>query len=533
MTLPPRITASTGGPPPGSPRTRSLLRRLCAVLLPVLVAGGLVRTAAPPDRAAGRLAAPNPIVRENQLPGGREWQPVGLQNAPVDRLFADEASVLDQEDVEVWERTPIDGYADRVSVELGGTIQLYVSTTAPRYDLLVHRMGWYDGEGARQVHEAYALPGREQPAPPPDPVTGMVAAGWELSYSLPIPQDWTSGVYLVRLVANNEVHDIGYIVFVVRDDTQPADFVYQLPLNTYQAYNNWGGKSLYDHSSPGGRANKVSFDRPYAKWNGAGRLFDWDLPMIRWLEREGYNVTYITDVDAHTGTGYLPGRRALLVAGHSEYWSREMRDTWEAARDAGTSLAFFSANTAYWQVRYESAADGQPNRVLVCYKDAALDPLMGVDNSRVTVQWRNAVVGRPENALLGIMWDGQMPPFNDYPYIVKQANHWIFEGTGAESGQAWSRIVGYEYDRAHDNGLTPRDLVVLSESPVRDREGRTSVSHSSYYRQGGMVFTAGTIDWSWGLDDSRMAGQVHPGIQRMTANVLNAFRDGAPPGSGG
>src|SRR5262249_4618723 len=134
MTLPPRTTASTSGPPPGSPRTRSLLLRLCAVLLPVLVAGGLVRTAAPPQPAPGRLADPKPFGRENQRPGGREWQPVGLQNAPVDRLFADEASVLDQEDVEVWERTPIDGYADRVSVEPGGTIQLYVSTTAPRYD---------------------------------------------------------------------------------------------------------------------------------------------------------------------------------------------------------------------------------------------------------------------------------------------------------------------------------------------------------------------------------------------------------------
>jgi hypothetical protein len=517
----------------GGQRARSRLTRLCAALLPMLFVAACLSAAAPPTSPTSHSSADNPIVYENRLPGGRAWEPVSRRERTlpgVPHASAEATARRSQSQaVEEWERTPIDGYADRVSVEPGGTIELYVSTTAPRYDLLVHRMGWYDGAGAHQVHEAYAQPGREQPVPAPDPQTGMIAANWERSYSLTIPPEWPSGVYLVRLVANNEEKSIGYIVFVVRDDRQVADFVYQLPLNTYQAYNNWGGKSLYDHSSPGGRANKVSFDRPYAKWNGAGRFFDWDYPMIRWLEREGYDVTYTTDVDTHAGTTYLPGRRALIVAGHSEYWSREMRDTWEAARDAGTSLAFFSANTAYWQMRYEPSADGRPNRVVVCYKDVALDPLMVEDRSRVTVQWRNPVVGRPENALLGIMWDGQMPPFSDYPYIVKQANHWIFERTGAEPGQAWSRIVGYEYDKADNNGLTPPNLVVLSESPVADLSGRQSVSHSSYYQQGGMVFTAGTIDWAWALDDSRIAGHVDSRIQRVTANVLNAFRQGAPP----
>ena len=124
--------------------------------------------------------------------------------------------------------------------------------------------------------------------------------------------------------------------------------------------------------------------------------------MVRWLEREGYNVTYVTDVDAHADTRWLPVRRALLSVGHDQYWSKEMRDNWEAARDVGRSLGFFGGNAAYWQVRYEASARGAPNRVLVGYREARLDPLTGVDNSRVTVAFRSDVVRRPENALLGV-----------------------------------------------------------------------------------------------------------------------------------
>jgi hypothetical protein len=113
--------------------------------------------------------------------------------------------------------------------------------------------------------------------------------------------------------------------------------------------------------------------------------------------------------------------------------------------------------------------------------------------------------------------------------VVKAADHWIFEGTDARPGEAWSAIVGYEYDRVHDNGATPPGLVVLSESPVVDINDVASVSNSSYYRKGGMVFAAGTVNWAWGVDDWRLPGLVDPRIQRVTANVLRAFRQGGPP----
>src|SRR5262249_8668127 len=163
-------------------------------------------------------------------------------------------------------------------------------------------------------------------------------------------------------------------------------------------------------------------------------------------------------------------------------------------------------------VRYEPSADGRDNRVLVCYKAAALDPLNGQDNSRVTVNWRSPPVNRPENAVIGIMWEERVNFVNAFPYVVKAADHGIFEGTGAEPGQGWIEVVGYGYDRVVNNGASPSDLVVLAESPVVNSRGEASTANSIYYRRGGMVFAAGTIDWAWGLDDSRVPGRVDPRI---------------------
>jgi hypothetical protein len=510
---------------------------LLAVLALALLLGG-----ARPPRAAGQVvpptlgapvsAAENPIALENQRPGGTQWQRVSPA-PPRTGLDHPEGNTPDEgtapSEVERWEPPVISGYADRVSVVAGDTIRFFVSTSAPAYDLSINRMGWYGGTGGREVHRAFGQVGTPQPVPTPDPEASLAAANWLPSYSLVVPYGWVSGVYLVRLLATNEARDVGYILFVVRDDNQAADFVYKLPVNTYQAYNNWGGKSFFRYNSTGGPATKVSFDRPYSQWDGAGQFFDWDYPMIRWLEREGYNVTYITDVDAHAGTGWLAGRRALLSVGHDQYWSKEMRDNWEAARDVGRSLGFFGGNAAYWQVRYEPSARGAAHRVLVSYREARLDPLTGVDHSRVTVAFRSEIVKRPENALLGVQWEGSTGFNATFPYVVQAADHWIFAGTGAAPGQAWSAVVGGELDRAVQNATTPPGLVVLSASPVMDLQGQPAVANSAYYRQGGMVFTAGTVDWAWGLDDWRQAGLVDPRIQRVTANVLDAFRQGRPP----
>ena len=204
----------------------------------------------------------NPIVRENRQPGSRDWEApvsptVSAAYAAADLPSRDDVAFSPAESgggLDAWTPPLISGYADRVSVAPGGTIRFYISTTAAYVDLVVLRMGWYGGEGGRTMHTAYALPGIAQPVPTPEPETGLVAANWQPSYTLDIPPDWPSGVYLVRLLAYdaplaNEPLDVGYILFVVRDDRQVADIVYKVAVNTYQAYNNWGGKSLYTFNS--------------------------------------------------------------------------------------------------------------------------------------------------------------------------------------------------------------------------------------------------------------------------------------------
>ena len=127
----------------------------------------------------------------------------------------------------------------------------------------------------------------------------------------------------------------------------------QAGASTWQAYNGWGGGSLYPFNSPGGnRAAKVAFDRPVDR-HALMRAFEWDAPLVMFLERSGYDLAYQADLDTARDPATLQGRHAILVAGHNEYWAKTVRDGFDRARAAGTSLAFFGANAAYWQVRYE------------------------------------------------------------------------------------------------------------------------------------------------------------------------------------
>ncbi len=206
-------------------------------------------------------------------------------------------------------------------------------------------------------------------------------------------------------------------MFVVRDDARPSDLVFQSSVTTFAAYNNWGGKSLYAFNSAGGPAHKVSFDRPYAmapygiRLDGAGDfLRRWEYNALRWLEREGYDVTYITDVDTHERGDALLRHRVFLSIGHDEYWSWAMRDHVEAARDRGINLVFLGANASFWQIRFEPGPDGAPNRTIVGYKDAATheDPLAidsdPANDHLVTGRWRDPPVSRSEASMIGVMY---------------------------------------------------------------------------------------------------------------------------------
>src|SRR5438034_4619349 len=251
---------------------------------------------------------------------------------------------------------------------------------------------------------------------------------------------------------------------------------------------------------------------------------------VRWMEKSGDGGTYSTDVDTHTNGSRLLNYRGLLSVGHDGYWSKPMYDAVIAARDAWVNLAFFGADAAAWEVRFEPSSSGVPNRVLVCYRDATIDPI--TDPSLKTVQWRDPPLNRPEQTLIGVQYTGGSVPWNNgayVPYVVTNSGSWVYAGTGFRDGDSVPGIVGYEADRRFGQYPLPNAVngtyTLLLSSPFPSNASTSDFSNSSIYQapSGAWVFASGTIGWSYALDNYSLANAVDPRIQQTTANILNRF----------
>ena len=266
-------------------------------------------------------------------------------------------------------------------------MQFKIDTPATAYHLDIYRMGYYGGDGARKVatvQPSVPLP-QSQPACDNDTTTGLIDCGnWAVSASWDVPADATSGIYFAKLVRDDGTAGSSHIVFVVRDDAGRSDILFQTSDTTWEAYNQYGGNSLYV-GGPGtdpDRAYKVSYNRPFTTRDTSPEdwVFNAEYPMVRWLERNGYDVSYFTGVDSATRGSLIQTHKTFLSVGHDEYWSGPQRANVEAARDAGVNLAFFSGNEIFWKTRWENGTDGSATdpRTLVSYKEthnsAKIDP---------------------------------------------------------------------------------------------------------------------------------------------------------------
>ncbi len=456
----------------------------------------------------------NPIQIENSKAGTPGWDDFASDLAP----------------------DTISGFGSKISVNSGDSLDLYVTTTAPSFTIDIFRTGYYGGAGARLITSLGSFPGLHQAIPAPNPITGMISCtNWTKTTSLTIPSTWVTGVYLAKLTSSTK--NSSFIYFVVRDDGGSEDILFQTSVTTYQAYNTWGGTSLYNNNLtnktayPYPHATKVSFDRPFnpGDSNGAGHYLFFEYHFVYWMEQQGYNVAYSTDIDTDAHPTELLRHKAFLSVGHDEYWTMGMHNAVQSAISAGVNVAFFSANTSYWQIRLEPNTTGAADRIEVGYKDFATyssapgpDPMWNVNNSLVTTNWRDPVVNMPENGLLGVMYEQQEDI--DYAYVVTNASNWIYAGTGFVDGTKIPGIVGYEYDRVWNNGFSPANETVLSNSPVNGG-GITSFANSTLYTapSGARIFASGTIQWSWGLAPVLGNTYTNAGIQKTTANILNNF----------
>lgn len=471
---------------------------------------------------------PSPVALENRRAGAADW----------DRLTPGAAAA--------------EAYLDRASVAPGEPLGLHAAARggAPLVaDVAWYRLGWYGGAGACLMQLDRAVTIEHRPDPLPDPDTGRIEPGWPAVRSLTVGA-WPSGLYLG--VLRPRLGGGWRVPFVVRPPAPAgvsgrpvAPVLFVSAATTWQAYNSWGGESLYGSSLPtitraagARRAVEVSFDRPYAADAGAGLLRRWEIQFVRWMERAGRDVEYVADLDLALHPEQLAGRRLVVFAGHHEYWSRPMRDALAAAIAAGTNVAFLSANELYWSIRLGAGADGSPGRRITCYKSAARDPLSATDPALTTCRWREPPLLEPEARLIGEMYGHIVERPADW--VVAAADHWLFAGTGLRDGDRFVNLVGQEYD-AFFPELAPAGTEVLARSPVRIAPPHGSLAppgsglHSATIYtapSGATVLAAGTMQWSWALDgygDRAYKGYRTPRdarVEQITRNLFDRLGDG-------
>src|SRR4051794_23735151 len=323
----------------------------------------------------------------------------------------------------------IEGYADHVSVLPGGQVRLFVSTTAPSFTATAFRIGDYPRTGGARIWTSAAQPGHRQPAAQVQEPRHTVVAPWRPSLTVDTT-GWPPGDYLIRLDAATGPQQFVPLTVATPDNT--GRIVIVNAVTTWQAYNRWGGYSLYTSPSgnPADRARAVSFDRPYqAKdMQGAGDFLIFERPLVQFAERSGLPLGYATDVDLAADPHLLDGAAAMVTLGHDEYWSQEMRDHATAARDRGVNLAFLGGNEIYRHIRFEPSTlrpDRGPDRVEVDYKSFDEDPVHITDPAAATTQWRSPPDPRPESVLLGNFY--QCNPAQADMVAVDSGN-WLLTG---------------------------------------------------------------------------------------------------------
>ena len=462
----------------------------------------------------------NAVVEENARAGTVEWQ---LQNC----RFDDPVTLASYPLTRRLRSSDIEGYASKTSVYRGDSIDFMVSMDPPgAFTVDIYRMGYYGGTGGRHMGRLGPFRGDTQPVPMMT-VERLRECAWESCSSLMIPDDWPSGVYLGKLSRDEFYGAQSYVVFVVKE-RRNSDILWQVSDLTWQAYNRWpGNDSIYNDGTPNvwydGPNVRVSFDRPYAKFCtildgplsvGSGEFLLWEHPMAFWLEQQGYDVTYCSNVDLDQDPGVLERCKVMLSVGHDEYWSRKMFEEAVEARDDGMSIAFFSGNSVYHEIEvYDGTVTGAAARAFARKRRfEGEETLMGV---------KSFATG-----------------YGDW--TVTQPDHWIFEGTGIGAGEGIRGLIGFEYHGA------PADIpgleVVAAGPLLRPAETSDDPEHAAVIYpgpKGNRVFNAGTIWWSEGLscppghiparhtvrpiklDACPGTFGVDPRVQRITANLLD------------
>jgi hypothetical protein len=465
------------------------------------------------------------IRRENARAGTQDWLLTKTRIDPATKY-----------------RCPwIEGYCSHTSVQAGEPITFHVSTNPPSpFTIDLYRMGFYGGKGGRQVASLGPFKGTTQPDPPIGP-SRVRDCRWEPCATWLVPKECVSGVYLGKLTAEREGWQ-SYVIFIVRDQRQ-ADFIFQCSDTTWQAYNRWPSQfALYDDGKDHwywGPGVDVSFNRPYGRYcqildaplsTGSGEWFLWEYPLAYWLEANGYDVTYTSNLDTHAAPSQLVRAKGFLSVGHDEYYSMDMFRNLQAAIAAGLNVAFFSGNVCCGRIDPRPDSDGLPNRVFS--RTDFYGPRDEAEIKRFPAMGLLPHQSPNSSELVGA---GNIPPTTGgADWICTRPDHWLFAGTAMKQGDGIPGLVGWEW---HGQPAPIPELEVVATGPTQDAPGKLNggVYTATVYpgAKGNFVFNASSCWWADGV--SSPPGYVRPSVytsprgpdrraQQITANVLNRMR---------
>lgn len=421
------------------------------------------------------------------------------------------------------------GYADATSVEQGEPIRLHIATSVSPFAVRIVNLA----DPTNAVRTIANLTSS------PQNCSGRFTQGcdWDVTATLDVPAGWPSGYYAALFpTAFGERK----IIFIVRENnpSSTSPMVLVSPTQTYQAYNDFGGRSLYPSGNPR-RANLVSYDRPYQAEDGLGRFDAWEKHLVDWLTAEERRFEVISDVDLEDPTS-IARYNVVVIAGHSEYWTPGARVNLENYVRNGGHVAVLSGNTMWWQIRLEDQ-----NRTIAGYKGATHDPAYDSGSPLASTNFFLPPVNNPENRFLGTsflnggfvnrlnMDTVEMKPESERtPFTVTDGSHWIFEDTGLVDGSTFGRsVAGLEVDGVVFNcdsrgdvigpdgsDESPRNYEILATIPAESGWGTLGLLVDP---SGGAIFNAATQGWTWGLASDEV-------VQQITANVLDRFSTGAP-----
>lgn len=538
---------------------RGGLFALATALITAVLPLAVVATAADPCGSGS-----NPVVCENSKPG-----------TPMSDWFAANAygNVM--------------GYTSQQSVQAGETVQFKVQSPTP-YHVSVYRLGYYGGNGARMQSTA-AQAAATYPAnftkdgtantpidttvvngvPDGKPrncttkaATGLVDCGnWPVTANWTVPSDAVSGLY----IANFDQADSNGVMpypFIVRNDSSHSDIVVQTDDETWQAYNMWGGQSLYGGGGPApdGRAYEVSYNRPL-DIGGDNGVYGSEFEMISWLEQNGYDVSYMSGLDVSTRGSNLLNHKMFMSSGHDEYWTQDQFTNVLNARHAGVNQTYFSGNEVFWKTRYTPSIDGTntANRTLTCYKETKrfLSQPDGIpDPSGIwTGTWMdpnstaNGQPFQPENILTGSMFtvNGYRSDAITVPGAYSKLRLWrnttVANLTPSQTATFPTGTLGYEWDSDLSNSTRPSGQIDMSSTTVDINDGKLRLDYGNTYGNGtathslvafrdqtshALVFGSATVQWSWGLTNiptSNPNDTVVTADKRMQQATVNILAD--------